>query len=250
MAASASMLEIRPAIVLSSHYSPDASDREIDAGNQDGHSTVNLFAPTKRDTTENEPQVMDSEDKLLIESLKQRFLEQYDEKTDPKIALQIVQRSKKFDEDDFWLCFCLAYPRAASRIMTMRSQLNALYSLLNYRHKPSIYLHCTSVDEWRWPFLSISRPSYNGGYPGWSSKKVQILKAVSEIHKEWSTLGSDLQNILEPIGEFDGMVERLNELVKFFQEEVRSIEMNVEEETRRLAEGMLLLWCALWDDHC
>lgn len=133
--------------------------------------------------------------------------------------------------------------------MTLRSQLNALSGILSYRHGHSINLRSTSVDEWRTHFSYLSRPSYRGGFPEWSSKKDEILRAVSDIHKAWSSLESDLQDTIEPIGEFDGMVGRLNELVGFFQSEVLSIQATVEAETRRLAEGMLLVRCALRGDH-
>lgn len=87
------MLELRPAIVISNH--------EIDAVNHAGHSTVSLLAPAEQDITENESQMTESEDELLSRSLRQRFHEQYDGKVDAKIGLQIVQRSKKINEDDF-----------------------------------------------------------------------------------------------------------------------------------------------------
>jgi hypothetical protein len=57
---------------------------------------------------------VDLEDALLVASLKEQFHEQYEEYTDPKTTFDIIKNLKKVDEDDFWLSFCLAYPRTAS----------------------------------------------------------------------------------------------------------------------------------------
>jgi hypothetical protein len=202
---------------------------------QNGQWRSLLSQSTERSITHNIITV-DLEDASLIASLREQFCDQFGENADPRAIFDIIKNLKKVGEDDFWLSFCLAYPRTVSSVKTLRDSLQNLMERLNNlnsRHTYGIHkiiLHQCSATQyhWRGNLDSLTRP--NPDYPSqfryfwWKDNDVLISEAVSAIANSWADFSHELQNIEEPIPRFAGMSERLNELVEYLKEKAAVIQ--------------------------
>jgi hypothetical protein len=182
--------------------------------------------------------IIDTQEDLHAVLLKE-FNQQFSPQTEPKAAFDIIRNLHKVDSNDFWLCFCLAYPKAALSAAKLREQLQLVDDLCFRKRPGRVDLITCKASMWQWSsFINQFYPEYNRQWTRWNDVKEQVRSSIASSVASWAAFRHEILNIKEPITKFEGMVDRLDGLISLLQSQLTRMEERVIESLQRDADGM------------